>query len=126
MAKLPNIIEKERSFFQTVFFAFMLSIKGSKKYSILRYITEVLGGLVVFLEFGGLAVIVNEFQKYGTDARPKIIILAFSAIMFATFSPVIFSSLKNYFWEIQDNDMLRYLQGLKINKMDTLDIGTVE
>ena len=44
MAQLPNIIEKERSFFTTIFFAFKESVKGSKKYSTLRYAFTAISG----------------------------------------------------------------------------------
>lgn len=126
MAQLPNIIEKERSFFTTIFFAFKESIKGSKKYSTLRYIFTAIGGSFMFLDFGALAIVVNEFQQYGRDAHVEKIIFAFVLLVLSSILPPIFATFQEYFWKSQQNEMERHLQSLQFEKMRELDIGTIE
>jgi ATP-binding cassette subfamily B protein/ATP-binding cassette subfamily C protein len=127
MAKLPNIIEKERSTWKIISFAFMTSIRGSKMPSIMRYVSDGLMSVFMFLEFGALGLIVNEFVRYGVaGARQSVIFWAFFLIIISTLVPSIISSLRGYFQDIQMNDMQRYLQSLIFNQMKRLDIGTIE
>lgn len=127
MAKLPNIIEKERSTWKIISFAFMASIRGSKKASLARYFSDGLMSVFMFLEFGALGLIVNEFIKHGTaGARLSVIAWAFFLIIISTLVPSIISSFRGYFQDVQMNDMQRYLQSMIFNQMKRLDIGTIE
>ncbi len=126
MAQLPNIIEKERSFFTTIFFAFKESVKGSKKYSTLRYAFTAISGSFMFIEFGALAIVVNEFQQHGADARVERLVWAFILIALSSALPAAFSIFQEYFWKTQQDDMTKHLQSLQFAKMRELDIGTIE
>lgn len=127
MAKLPNIIEKERSTWKIISFAFMASIRGSKTASIIRYVSDALMSVFMFIEFGALGIIVNEFTQAGIqNARISVIVWSFVLIIISTLVPSAISAFKNYFHDIQSNDMTRYLQALVFTQMKNLDIGTVE
>ena len=127
MAKLSNIIERDRSLWMIIKFVFKASIKGSKSYSILRYGAAALSSVFMFVEFGALGMVINEFSTRGIHgARMNTIIFAFSLIVVSTLIPVILSSLRQFFSDSQSNDMQRYLQKLIFTKMEAIDIGTIE
>lgn len=127
MAKLPNFIEKDRSLWSVAYFVFRESLRGAKKYSILRYLTAGLTSVFAFLEFGGLAIIVNEFSTRGIDgARLPIILGSFAIMVAADFIPSVVDSLNAYFWEIQADQLQVHLQSLHFDVRNNLDIGTIE
>lgn len=127
MAQLPNIIEKERSFLKVIYFVLVSSIRGSKKYSILWYSTVILNSFFLFVEFGALGMVINEFIAYGINgAHMPVIFKAFSLIIISNFFPPVLGSLRSYYYDIQRNDMYRYLQTLEFEKINELDIGTIE
>lgn len=127
MAKLPNFVEKNRSLWQVVRFVFSHSFKGSPNYSWKRYVSAAVGSAFSFVEFGAFAIIINEFATQGiTQARPSVLIGGFVMIAISDLLPAVLGSLQNYFWDVQLNDLERYFQSLKFNKMNDLDIGTIE
>jgi ABC-type multidrug transport system fused ATPase/permease subunit len=127
MAKLPNIIEKDRSLWMIIKFVFRASIKGSKKYALLRYGASALSSVFMFVEFGALGMVINEFSARGIHgARMSTIVFAFFLIVISTLVPVILSSLRQFFSDSQSNDMQRYLQKLIFTKMEAIDTGTIE
>ncbi len=127
MAKLPNIIERQRSVWVIIKFVFLESIKGSRKYSIIRYSLSALSAAFAFLEFGSIAIIVNEFVVYGVaGARVAVLIKAFILILASDFLPSVISTFQIYVWGVQNNDIGRYLQSRMFIKMNELDIGTIE
>lgn len=127
MAKLHNIVEKNRSLFVTLRFVFEESFKGARKYSWLRLVFHVLGAAFSFIEFGALAMIVNEFVVYGVaDARAGVLLGGLALLVGSNSIPEIIASFQGYFENTWNNDMSRYLQGLVVLKMRELDIGTIE
>lgn len=127
MAKLPNFVEKQRSLWQVITFVFRESFKGSRRYSLIRYITAAGASAMSFVEFGAFALIINEFATKGiADARPEILIGGFLIIATADLVPAVLNSINSYAWTIQLDDLERHLQSLEFNKMHQLDIGTVE
>lgn len=127
MAQLPNIIERERSLFQTLVFVFRESIRGSKKYSIIRYATASIGAMFVVAQFGAFGMIVNEFVKNGIQgADPIILLKGFILLLVTQFGPDLILIVHDYSWNVQANDLSRHLQSLRFLKMQDLDIGTIE
>lgn len=127
MAKLPNIIEKERGLWTTIFFAFKESLKASPKYSALRYITAIISSIFVIAQFGAFGIIVNEFAVYGIEgARFTVLLQGFILLIITQFGPSIIDTIHNYVWNIQTDDISRYLQSIFFKKIDELDIGTIE
>jgi ABC-type multidrug transport system fused ATPase/permease subunit len=127
MAKLPNIIEKDRSLFKTMVFVFQESFKGSKSNSIFRLVTQIIIAALLFVEFGALAIIVNEFVAQGVAlARPNVIWGGVALLIISNFLPDILGSMSSYFENTWNDDMSRHLQGLLVLKMRDLDIGTIE
>ncbi len=127
MAKLPNIIEKERSTWKVISFVFKESLKGSPTNSAMMYFLTAVSGAFMFIEFGSLGLIVNEFTRHGVEgARLAVIIKAFILIVLSSLLPAIFSSLQNYYASVRGDDISRYLQKRFFLKMNELDIGTIE
>lgn len=127
MAKLPNIIEKNRSTFQTVSFVFKEALIGSKKYTILRFIISVISTAVNFLQFGSLAIILDEFARQGiANARPSVLLWSFILLAISTFIPAIITAFDEKFSGIQHDDLDRHLQGMQFVKLNEIDIGTIE
>jgi ABC-type multidrug transport system fused ATPase/permease subunit len=93
----------------------------------MRYLSDAVMSIFMFLEFGALGMIVNEFTRAGIEnARISVIVWSFSLIVISTLVPSMISSLRGYFQDIQMNDMQRYMQSLMFNQMRHLDIGTIE
>jgi ABC-type multidrug transport system fused ATPase/permease subunit len=127
MAKLPNIIEKERSVWKIIGFVFRESIVGSKKYSIIRVVSSMIGAIFLFAQFGAAGIIVNEFVTNGIDgARTIVLLKGFVLLILSEIVPAIVSIINTYAWNIQGNDISRHLQSLFFKKMEYLDIGTIE
>jgi ATP-binding cassette subfamily B protein len=127
MAKLPNIIEKERSFWTTIRFVLSEAYKGSKKYTIIRYVTAALAAVFVVAQFGAFGIIVNEFVVYGiAGARTIVLVKAFILLLVTQFGPDLIDVIHNYAANIQTNDLTRHTQVLIFEKMNQLDIGTIE
>lgn len=127
MAKLPNIIEKERSVWKVIGFVFRESIIGSKKYSILRIVSTIIGAIFLFAQFGAAGIIVNEFVVYGIEgARTIILLKGFILLTLSEVVPAVVSIVNGYAWDVQSNDISRHIQSLFFKKMDYLDIGTIE
>ena len=127
MAKLPNIIEKERSVWKVIGFVFRESIIGSKKYSILRIVSTIIGAIFLFAQFGAAGIIVNEFVVYGIEgARTIILLKGFILLILSEVVPAVVSIVNGYAWDVQSNDISRHIQSLFFKKMDYLDIGTIE
>ncbi|MDB4984016.1 MAG: ABC-type multidrug transport system, ATPase and permease component [Patescibacteria group bacterium] len=127
MAKLPNIIEKDRSLWKVLVFAIRESIKGSPGYSVARYIFATINATLIFVQFGGLAIIVNEFTRAGIqNAHLNVIVGAFALIVTGTLVPSIVASLSNFVFSVQFNDMQKHIQKIIFSKMDSIDIATVE
>jgi ABC-type multidrug transport system fused ATPase/permease subunit len=79
------------------------------------------------MEFGAFAIVVNEFATQGiSGARPTVLLGSFVLIAFSDLLPTVLDSIQNYVWNIQFDDLERYFQVLKMNKMNDLDIGTIE
>jgi ABC-type multidrug transport system fused ATPase/permease subunit len=127
MAKLSNIVEKDRSLWSTITFAFLVSLRGSPWYSAGRYLSAVFMSIFMFVEFGALAMVVNEFTRNGVGgANMRVVIVAFALILISTLVPSAISALQGFLADIQINDLQRYLQSLQFKKMQVLDIGTIE
>ncbi len=127
MAKLSNFIEKERSLWTVMRFVFRESLAGSRKYSIVRYVAAVFSALFSFAEFGAVGIIVNEFATHGVStARPVIIFYGFVLLAASHFVPEIIGMVIRYVWATQNNDLSRHFQAIVFNKMNELDIGTIE
>lgn len=127
MAKLPNIIEKERGLWTTIFFVFKESFKASPKYSTIRYITAIISSVFVVARFGAFGIIVNEFVVNGVDGARFIILLqGFILLIITQFGPSVIDTIHNYAMNVQSNDIVRYLQSMMFVKTDELDIGTIE
>ena len=127
MAKLPNIIEKERGLWTTIFFAFKESFKASPKYSTIRYVTAIISSIFVVAQFGAFGIIVNEFVVNGVDGARFIVLLqGFILLIITQFGPSIIDTIHNYAWNVQMDDVSRYLQSMMFTKTDDLDIGTIE
>jgi ABC-type multidrug transport system fused ATPase/permease subunit len=127
MAQLPNIIEKERTLWSTIRFVFKESFKASKKYSTIRYITAILSSIFVVAQFGAFGIIVNEFVVYGIDgARFTILLQGFLLLLITQFGPSIIDIIHTYSWQVQQDDVSRYLQSMMFIKTGELDIGTIE
>lgn len=110
-----------------VSFVFKESLKGSRKYSWLRYTFSGIGAAFSFIQFGALAMIVNEFTRHGVSgARMSVLAYAFGLIIASNILPSVVNSLQGYYSGIQSNDLQRYLQERVFLKMDTIDVGTVE
>lgn len=127
MAKLPNIIEKERSFLNTIMFVFKESLRASKKYTIIRYITAVAGSVFVIAQFGAFGIIVNEFVLNGVDGARFIVLLqGFLLLVVTQFAPSIIGTIHSYARDVQSNDVSRFLKTNMFSKIEELDIGTIE
>ncbi len=127
MAKLPNIIERDRSLWEVVKFVFFESIRGSKKYAKMRYVMICISAAFSFAEFGSVAIIVNEFATYGIGgARPEMIFYGFMLLSVSHFAPEVIGMIIRYLWNTQNNDLSRHFQSLIFKKMDEIDIGTIE
>lgn len=127
MAKLPNIIEKNRSTWSVIMFVFVESIRGSRKYSTIRYVASVFDALFSFAQFGSVAIIVNEFVVHGVSgARVSVLLGGFALLVASRFIPTIIYSVSSYANTNQNNDLGRYLQAKFFDAMRLLDIGTIE
>ncbi len=127
MAKLPNIIEKDRSTWSVVKFVFVESLRGSKKYSIIRYVFAIFDAATAFAQLGAISIIVNEFVTYGaTEARNVVIIKGVILLVISEFIPAIIHGVNSYVSDTQNNNLSRHLQSLFFDKMNELDIGTIE
>jgi ABC-type multidrug transport system fused ATPase/permease subunit len=127
MAQLPNIIERERSLWTVLKFVFIEVLQGSKKYSILRYITSMIGAIFLFAQFGAVGIIVNEFVVHGINgARTIVLMKGFLLLILSEIVPAFISIINEYAWNNQSNAVSRHLQGLFFKKMEYLDIGTIE
>jgi ATP-binding cassette subfamily B protein len=127
MAKLPNIIEKDRTTWSVIKFVFTESIRGSRKYSILRYTLAIFDAMTTFAQFGAVAIIVNEFVVYGvSDARTIVLIKGVVLLIISDFVPAIISGINNYVISTQNHDLSRHLRSVHFDKMNNLDIGTIE
>lgn len=127
MAKLPNIIERERSLWNTISFVFKETYKASKKYSLIRYITAILSSVFVVIQFGAFGIIVNEFVVNGVDGVRFVVLLqGFLLLVITQFGPSIIDHIHNYAWNVQVDDISRYLQSMMFQKTEELDIGTIE
>ena len=108
MAKLPNIIEKERGLWTTIFFAFKESFKASPKYSTIRYVTAIISSIFVVAQFGAFGIIVNEFVVNGVDGARFIVLLqGFILLIITQFGPSIIDTIHNYAWNVQMDDVSR-------------------
>jgi ATP-binding cassette subfamily B protein len=126
MAKLPNIIEKERSLSSTLWFVLRESVKGSK-YSIPRYIAGALTAVFVVAQFGAIGIIVNEFVTHGIGGVDiAVLIKAVIFLLITEFGPEVISVTHDYFGNTQSDDLSRHLQAKLFKKMEHLDIGTIE
>lgn len=126
MAKLPNIIEKDRSLWEVVKFVFKNTFKGSR-YSTHVFLFSTMETVFMFIEFGALGLIINELTRNGIEnARISFIILNFCLIIFATFIPSILNTIQFYFKGVQGNDLTRFLQKNIFDKMYEIDLGTAE
>lgn len=127
MAKLPNIIEKDRSTWSVIWFVFMESLRGSRKHSTIRYVLAVFDAATTFAQFGAIAIIVNEFVVYGVaGAHTIVLIKGLVLLVVADFVPAIISGIASYSTDTQNNNISRHLQSLFFDKMNSLDIGTIE
>lgn len=127
MAKLPNIIEKERSTWSVLKFVFNESLKGSKKHSIIRYLIAVIDAATAFAQLGAISIIVNEFVIYGVSgARVSVLIKGVLLLIISEFVPAIIHAINSYVSDTQNNNLSRHLQSLFFDKMNELDIGTIE
>lgn len=127
MAKLPNIIEKDRGLWNTIYFVFKESFKASPKYSTLRYITAIISSVFVVAQFGAFGIIVNEFVVNGVDGARFIVLLkGFILLIITQFGPSIIDTIHNYAWNTQIDDISRYIQSMMFKKTNELDIGTIE
>jgi ABC-type multidrug transport system fused ATPase/permease subunit len=127
MAKLSNIIERERSLWKTLGFVLRESYHGSKKYSIMRYVAASLVAVFVVAQFGAFGLIVNEFVTYGiAGARVAMLIKGFILLLVTQFGPDLFNLVHDYAWQMQNQALSRHLQSEIFKKMDHLDIGTIE
>ena len=127
MAKLQNIIEKDRSAFQAVSFVLREALKGSRKYTILRFIIAIISTSINFLQFGSLAIILDEFARQGiSHARPVILMWSFILLAVSTLVPAIVTAFDEKFSGIQYNDLDRHMQGMQFERLDEIDIGTIE
>jgi ATP-binding cassette subfamily B protein len=127
MAKLPNIIEKDRSLFTITRFVIKEGFKGSKKYFVLRFFFQVIAAAFSFIEFGALALIVNEFVVYGASgAREGVIIKGVILLIVSNFLPDVIASIQGYFENTWNDIMSRHLHSQLVLKMREMDIGTVE
>ncbi len=127
MAKLPNIIEKSRPTWKVVWFVLKESIKGSKRYSLMRYGAVMVDAVFTFAQFGAIAILVNEFALYGiSGARSAVLIKGVLLLIASDFVPLIIASISSYATTIQANNLGRYLQAQVFDKLQELDIGTIE
>jgi ATP-binding cassette subfamily B protein len=127
MAKLPNIIEKDRSLWDVLKFVVRESLNGSKKYTVIRFIIAVLKAIFLFAEFGAVAIIVNEFTLYGiAEARSEKIVYGLILLGVSHLVPEVLAIIDSYSWNTQINDLSRHLQSLIFKQMDDVDIGTIE
>ncbi len=127
MAKLPNFVEKDRGLFSICLFVIRESVKGGRKYSLFRYVFAGIRTALSFVEFGVFALIINEFSQRGvSDARTSVLIAGTAIIALAELIPNIISSVEDYFWTMQQQALDIHLQSLEFNKMNELDIGTIE
>lgn len=127
MAKLPNIIEKDRSLWEVLRFVFIESLRGSKKYSRLCYWMAGVNAIFAFAEFGAVALIVNEFTVNGVaQARTEIIVYGLVLMGISHFAPEVVGMFIQYIRKTQYNELARHFQSLIFKKMDEIDIGTIE
>lgn len=127
MAKLPNIIEKDRSTWSVIKFVFLESFRGSKKYSTIKYTLAVFDAATAFAQLGAISIIVNEFVTYGvSEARTVVIVKGVILLVFSEFIPAVIHGINSYVSDTQANDLSRHLQSLFFDKMNDLDIGTIE
>ena len=127
MAKLPNIIERNRSLGKVLAFSIRESFRAAPKYSTARYILSAINASLLFVQFGGLSIVVNEFARAGIqNARQPVIVEAFVLIILGTFLPTLISSLQNYITSVEGDNIQRHLQKLIFATMDKLDVGTIE
>lgn len=127
MAQLPNIIEKERSLWTVVKWVFVESIRGSKRYSLIRYGASILEACFLFARFGALGIIVNEFTRNGiTNADQTIILKGLILFIISEIGPSIVDALKGFAVNTQFDHLFLHIQKMYIEKMGYLDIGTIE
>ena len=121
MAKLQNIIEKDRSAFQAVSFVLREALKGSRKYTILRFVIAIISTSINFLQFGSLAIILDEFARQGiSHARPVILMWSFILLAVSTLVPAIVTAFDEKFSGIQYDDLDRHMQGMQFERLDEI------
>jgi ATP-binding cassette subfamily B protein len=70
---------------------------------------------------------VNEFTAHGVSgARIETLIWGLAGIIASSLLPAVFISIQSYLNKVQGNEILQYTEKLQFEKMDELDIGTVE
>lgn len=127
MAKLPNIVERDRPLWKIVYFVIRESLKGSRRYSIIKYGAEIINAVLAFAEFGAIAIIVNEFTIHGvSEARVMVLIYGFILLAVSHFVPEMVGMVSRYAFGTQNDDMMRHFQALVFDGMNRLDIGTLE
>ena len=80
-----------------------------------------------FVEFGAIAIIINEFAVHGiTGARTMVLVWAVILLVLSDWLPSLLSYLANYISKVQSRILIRHLANKENMQLNALDIGTVE
>lgn len=119
--------EKVGSIFSGLWFVIKEAVKANPKFGIGKYVVVILQSALGFVQFGAIAIIINEFTQNGLDgARVFVITWAVIILIISDWLPSILAYMGNYISQVQNRILSRHLTN-KINSMlNILDIGTVE
>ena len=123
--KFPK--EKEHSLFNSLIFVVREGMKADRKYAIANYVVDVFQAALNFVEFGAIAIIINEFAVHGiTGARTMVLVWAVILLVLSDWLPSLLSYLANYISKVQSRILIRHLANKENMQLNALDIGTVE
>ena len=124
MAKLPNIIEKEKSFMSTVFWSLGFAFRTNKKIFILAFSVTIVSAVVSFLNIISFSQIVNLLATGVTDFHK---IVPYLIILFVVeFVPPVLVNIRGYLTNSLTRRTREHLDEKLSKKTTSLDIGTIE
>lgn len=124
MAKLPNIIEREKGLLATMVWALSFAYKYMKKEFFALLVLTIITAIFSFLNIISFSKIIDLL---GTKNISFSEILPYLALLFATeYLPPVIGYIKSYFDGVVSRDVREILEELRYKKTSSLDIATLE
>jgi len=127
MSQKSPINQTRRSIYSSLVFVIKEGILANKKYGIANYVVDIFQAAFNFIQFGAIAIIVNEFTVHGlAGARIQVLIWAIVLLIISDWGPSVLAYFANYIYQVQNRLLSRHLTNKENMKLETLDIGTIE